>query len=123
MAPVYLLVCNKCGVVFGKGTPGGEYAVDHAGMRVWLSDMPGEKEVQQITGMSWPEAIRADRLGFQHHCVCLSCGVAFDLDLERDRKVCQTCQSLDVRSLVTAGGRPCPKCQAGTIESTMVAVT
>jgi hypothetical protein len=98
------------------GWAGYTYAVDDKGKRVACPHSGEGRAVQQITGMSYTEAVAAGRTGYANDCVCLPCLKQFDLDVERDARLCPQCAPTEVRTLRRLVGQACPKCKKGVIE-------
>lgn len=64
------------------------------------------------------KAIRDDafaRSGFLSDCVCGNCFNIQRLDLARDKRVCSSCSSENIKSTKELLGGVCPKCKKGTI--------
>lgn len=61
--------------------------------------------------------ITAERTGFNSQCVCLDCLHQFNLDLNRDDRLCLACYSFRVASVDECVGNSCPQCREGKIEA------
>jgi len=55
------------------------------------------------------------RRGFLSDCLCLDCMEQQELDLEKDKRRCQSCLSVNVKSVKELLGSICPKCKEGII--------
>ena len=116
MPPINRYTCNECGLELPAGWGVYTYAVDDRGERVTCPH-PGEfQTIREVTGMDYAEARAAGRMGYAQHCICGRCLQQFDLDLDRDARVCPGCSSPDVRSLRESVGKRCPQCGVGLIE-------
>ena len=116
MPPINRYTCNECGLELPAGWGVYTYAVDDRGERVTCPH-PGEfQTIREVTGMDYAEARAAGRMGYAQHCICGRCLQQFDLDLDRDARVCPGCSSPDVRSLRESVGKRCPQCKVGLIE-------
>jgi len=74
------------------------------------------RAIQRITGLDYGEARLAARTGYASDCVCLSCLHQFELDLDRDARVCPKCAAAQVSTLRELVGQSCPKCKIGVFE-------
>lgn len=108
--------CNECDFELPSGWGGYMYAVDDVGNRRVCPHPCEFSAVVEITGLEMSEAESAGRTGYASHCVCLACVEQFDLDLERDERVCPKCSAQQVRSSEELIGESCPRCQVGLIE-------
>jgi hypothetical protein len=116
MPEINRFACNRCDFEFPTGWGGYCYAVGDSGQRVVCPLLDEPQAITRITGMSFGEAMDAGRTGSNSHCVCLICLGQFDLDLDRDRRVCPFCASTDVKSAREMVGQPCPGCKRGVVE-------
>ena len=88
-------------------------AVAQDGRRV-LCLHPGEEGcAERVTGMSITDARRKGLMVTMRDCICFDCCAKFELDLDRDRKTCPRCSSLNVRTSFGSLGAACPACAQG----------
>src|SRR5437763_5617790 len=91
--------CNRCDFEMPTGWGSYMYAIDSEGKRV-VCPHPGELcAAEQITGLDYSQARLAGRIGYARDCVCLSCLHQFELDLDRDARVCPRCAAAQVSTM------------------------
>jgi DNA-directed RNA polymerase subunit RPC12/RpoP len=92
------------------------YVMDKHGKRIGCGH-PGEfATVRRVLGWRafFPKIVHK-RTGFNSDCRCLDCLKKFNLDVDRDVRVCPHCKSSCVASLREATGKKCPTCKEGRI--------
>ena len=123
MAPIYEYVCTECGFELPGGLVARHYALNKNGEKVYLSEMLGDEETSDVTGMNYWESFCVGLIGSDSDCLCFNCLETFKMDLDREQKQCPKCDSLNVKSSSGSIGSICPKCKKGKIVANMVAVT
>lgn len=126
-------ICNKCGYSLPSGWGGYMYVIDDSGKRI-VCPHPGEMfTVSKVLGENVSREVIEARMGFNSDCVCLSCLRQFELDIgddekaeslrysyratmRRDERRCPHCKSPNVKTVFELIGKPCPKCNKGTIK-------
>lgn len=131
MPPINKYLCDQCGLALPSGWGGYLYVINDAGERI-VCPHPGEGfTIAKVLGSdASPETVRA-RIGFNSYCLCCDCLHQFEADIVdesrnvwrdyygtvvgRDPRRCPACGSSLVRTVWELVGRPCPKCETGTI--------
>jgi len=90
--------------------------IDDAGERI-ICPHPGERvTVALVLGENASQELIEARTGFHSHCVCADCLHQFQLDVKRDERRCQHCNSRNIQTVRETVGKACPKCKEGTVE-------
>lgn len=122
------------------------YAEDAGGKRIDCYHPGEKRYVEEVLGSRLTLDIIRERTGFESFCICLDCLDEFRLDLGvnlgvnvgdpfywspyepyfsesyprpkngRDKRVCPSCQSRNVKAVLELVGETCPKCKEGVIE-------
>lgn len=90
--------------------------IDEHGERI-ICPHPGELvTVARVLGENASQELIEARTGFHSDCVCADCLHQFQLDVRRDERKCQHCNSRNVHTAREMIGKVCPKCNEGTVE-------
>ena len=108
--------CDKCDIDLPSGWGGYMYVTDESGKRIGCP-VPAADTIDLVLGVNASEELFKQRTGFNSDCLCLDCLQKCSLDLNRDDVTCPICKSGRVSSLMDLVGKPCPKCQDGTIRA------
>jgi hypothetical protein len=92
------------------------YVVGSNGNRIICPHPREFKKVYEVLGDEVTQDEIKQKTGHLSACVCTDCLVIIELDLERDVKICPTCNSDKVVSFAALRGRRCPKCNKGIIQ-------
>lgn len=132
MPHLYKYKCNQCDFEFPNNTSSYMYVIDQEGNKAPaklpveagnIAEMLGlpEEEVfghilNDDENAPDPKKILEERTGTNYHCICLDCQHQFDLDVKKEKRICPTCQSENIKTQKEMVGEPCPKCKTGLIE-------
>lgn len=115
MPGLYDFNCSTCDLKMTSGWGGYTYAIDQNGERQVCRHPCEVLYIEQFTGMPADEAAEQGLIGQITYCICADCLHQFSIDLDRDIKVCPTCESLNVKSVRGLVGYDCPQCEDGKI--------
>ena len=116
MPLINIFRCDKCKFSLPSGWGGYMYVTNQADERIVCPHPSEYYTVIAVLGEEAPQELIEQRTGFNSYCLCLNCLANFEMDLERDARVCQKCQSNLIASVREMVGRICPKCKKGTIQ-------
>jgi len=131
MPGIYEFKCDKCDFEMPEGWGRYMYVLDKEGKKI-ICPHPSEYEtaleVLNIEGFgAWnclfefpimrEENMKLfkERTGVSFYCVCLKCLNQFDIDIERDKKICPKCKSNKIKTEEEMIGQKCPKCKIGVV--------
>jgi hypothetical protein len=104
-----------CEFHFPSGWGGYTYVTDLNGNRIICPHPLEDERIRKVLGEEASWELIQERTGFNSDCVCLECLTQFNLDLDRDPRICIKCRSGNVRTLNELIDQQCPKCKKGMI--------
>src|SRR5215469_12969545 len=109
MPLISTIKCDQCNLRLPTGAGGYMYVLDSAGNRIVCPHPLEASTIERVTGLDWHGARTKGLLGHVSFYLCFACTHQFELDVERDAKLCPKCRSLDVRTVNASLGAQCPR--------------
>lgn len=112
-----VIFCNNCDHLYTSFYGATRYIFDNNGNKVVCGSHTHIDTYQAVLGDSYTDEMLQSRLGFSYPMVCEKCCHEFQLDKERENKICPSCHSLAVRDIYELVGAECPFCKSGRVSS------
>jgi hypothetical protein len=74
-----------------------------------------ESELAKLTKLSWEKAAELGLIQHVFQCICFDCSGRLNLDVEREVKRCNKCESYNVKTFRSCLGSECPACHSGKL--------
>ena len=120
MPRIHRYICKHCGFILHNGLENCFYIINDES-KVILAPHPGEISiVKRELGCSMFDLPKhktyQGRFGWKHFVICTDCLNKFELDLEKENRICKKCESLSIYTCQEMVNKLCPKCGQSKIK-------